>query len=181
MGIIDKISDWIKLPVTYLFAIALFCGFLLFANNDVLGYFDLKNLQVSFKPWISFVFIASSALLVTHSLVSIIKFIKHQINKRVWIIQGKRRLHYLNLDEKRLLRSYIVENTHTQYLSLASGVVHALESEFIIYQAANMGRLHTFAYNIHPWAWRYLRKHPELIAGAEDSSEPLLGSQRRKY
>lgn len=181
MGFLDKIVEWIKLPAIYLFAIALFTAFLLFGGDYPLKFFDLKPFVQSFKPWISIVFLLSSSLLLTHSLVSIFKFIKYQIQKRIWIGKGKRRLHQLTTDEKSLLRSYIVDNTRTQYLSLISGIVNTLENEFIIYRASEMGRLHTFAYNIHHWAWRYLRRHPNLISGGEDLPELQFRQRRRRF
>ncbi len=79
-------------------------------------------------------------------------------------------------DEKAYLMRYISEQQNTQYFRLDDGIAQGLVVKHVIYQAAAVGDLYDgFAYNLQPWARRYLAKHPEALDGANNPPEPLLG------
>ena len=77
-------------------------------------------------------------------------------------------MHDLTPDERQVLRVYLESDTRTQYLDVQDGVAQGLAQARIIYRASNMGTLTTFAFNVQPWAWDYLRAHRELL---EDRDE----------
>src|SRR5947209_1159978 len=80
-----------------------------------------------------------------------------------------KRLQSLTTAEKAVLRGYISERTRTQYLSIMDGVVTGLAAEDILYRASNASYSATeWAYNIQPWAWEYLSKHPEYVLHPSD-------------
>lgn len=78
-------------------------------------------------------------------------------------------LQRLSAEEKAYLRGYILDNTKTQYFEVTDGVVQGLVAAKILYRSASItGRysksyIPMIAYNIQPWAWEYLNKHPELL------------------
>jgi hypothetical protein len=73
-------------------------------------------------------------------------------------------LNNLSLEEKAVLASYIAHNTKTIHLGMNSGLAGGLEAAGIIFRSSNIGSMGTgIAYNIQPWAWDYLREHPELL------------------
>ncbi len=91
----------------------------------------------------------------------------NHLEQAKWRRHKAKRLHDLTAHEKRILRRYIDQNTRTQYLNIADGVVTGLVHEEILYRSTNIGHLSIgFAYNIQPWAFDYLRQHPELLNSA---------------
>ncbi len=79
-------------------------------------------------------------------------------------------------DEKAYLLRYITEQQNTQYFRIDDGIAQGLVAKLIIYQSASIGDLYDgFAYNLHPWARRYLVKHPEALNGASKLPDPLPG------
>lgn len=86
--------------------------------------------------------------------------VKWLVNKRRYVAK----LRNLTTEEKQLLCGYILAKQKTQYFPIQDGVVMGLVSDKIIFQSSTLGFMTTgFAFNIQPWAWDYLRKHPELI------------------
>lgn len=57
--------------------------------------------------------------------------------------------------------------THARKLNAADGVVKGFAHSGIIYQSSDVGSAIlggiVVAFNIQPWAWHYLKKHPELL------------------
>ena len=74
-------------------------------------------------------------------------------------------LRNLSTDEKLLLREYIEQDTKTQSFPMSHGVASGLRLQGVLFQASNLshaGSL-TFPFNMQPWAWNLLKKHPELL------------------
>ena len=79
-------------------------------------------------------------------------------------MDAERRLHDLTDEEKNVLRDYIHRGSRTHYLEMNNGVTAGLVAAAVIHQASPMSVRRTiFPYNIQPWAWDYLREHPELL------------------
>jgi len=57
----------------------------------------------------------------------------------------------------------VIGKTKSQYLDIRDGVVNGLVNEQVIYLAAQVGDLLRMAYNIQPWAWKYLNEKKELL------------------
>ena len=87
------------------------------------------------------------------------------------------RLHTLSPEEKRMLKRYIAGQTKTQYISVMDGIAGGLQAMGILYRPTGMGDfVEGFAFNIQPWAWDHLQKHPELLEGA--APEEQTGRRR---
>lgn len=83
-------------------------------------------------------------------------------------LHGKREmLEALSDEEKTLLRTYIVRGTKTLHLPFNHGVIQGLVHSGVLYRATNASNPNygatAFAYNLQPWAWKYLREHPEML------------------
>jgi hypothetical protein len=90
---------------------------------------------------------------------------KDAITSRRRIKYRQKRLHRLTPAERAILRKYIIKDTRSQDLSLQDGVAQGLVLERIIYRPLpSIGDVRRgFPHNIQPWAWDYLKKHPELL------------------
>jgi hypothetical protein len=86
-----------------------------------------------------------------------------KVRQRRTLKGWQRRLHDLTPAEKGILDRYIGGHTRTLNLDIGDGVVQGLVGVSVLYRASNVARLTTVAYNIQPWAWDYLREHPELL------------------
>jgi hypothetical protein len=165
----SKFLDWIKLSPKYLSPIVIVSGFLLFAKSSWLEIFGLVELVVKYRPYIGGIFLLATALLLSHWLISLYEWFA---KRRLWskrLKGAKQHLHNLTHEEREILRAYIGGNTRTQKLPIESGVVSGLEWQYIIIKASNIGDfLDGWAYNIQPWAWDYLHKHPDLIFSEEE-------------
>lgn len=161
---LEKVLNWIKLSPKYLLGIDIITGFLLFGNSTLLGTLGLKELQEQYRSWIGLAFVISSGLLCAHIIVEIWNKGNNKLSTKRVVRAGKNRLKNLTQYEKEILTSFISNQTRTCSLNFTDGVVIELDSCKIIYRAAAMSNGGTyFSYNIQPWAWEYLNKHPELL------------------
>jgi hypothetical protein len=161
---LSKISDWLKLSPRYLFPISLVTGFVLFASADILDLFGINPLVTQIRPYLGFIFLLATALLITNLCIAIYTWANSKYQKALNMRMLQGRLRALTDDEKRILQYYISKQTRTQYLPLLDGVVSGLELEGVIFKSVNSARdLDRWAYNIQPWAWRYLNEHKKLL------------------
>jgi hypothetical protein len=162
---INKIIEWIKLPPRIIGAITVICVITLFTPGNILNKLGILEIRNKYFTWLGIIFIVSSSLLVTHGLSSFYSWLKKKLQLRVSQHIRKKRLYNLTPNEQKILRGYIEKNTHTQTLSIISGIVSGLEAAKIIYRATELSYSGgvKFDYNIQPWAWQYLNTYPELI------------------
>jgi hypothetical protein len=163
MDWINKLIDSIKLSPKYLLPISIATGFIIFAKAEWLQSLGLNDLKARYLPWIGGIFLLSTALSLSHIIIGFYSWSRKRF--RMWraIKNGKVRLHNLTEDERDILKHYVGNGTKTQYLDIQSGVVSEIENNFIIYRSSNIGHLQEWSYNIQPWAWDYLNKHPDLL------------------
>lgn len=173
---IGEFTKWLKLPTKYFFALSVATGFLLFGDSAVVGKMGLTVTLDSFREYIGAVFVLSSAILGTNVSLSIWKSFQIIFLR----IGAKRYLRRLTPDEKELLARFIVDNSKTRNLSITDGIAIHLETIGIIYQSSNIGRLHSFPYTMHSWAWSFLHHHPELISTNADHLALIRESFRRR-
>jgi hypothetical protein len=167
----SKILEWLKLSPRYLLALALCTGVFPALSPPLLSRFGLDKIDAPVRPWIGVAFLASAALLVAHLLEEAAVRIGGVVKGRLEERNLCARLRDLSPDEKEVLAKYINEDTKTRYLSVKSGVTGGLEAAGILYRSANLGSINfKFAFNIQPWAWRHLRKHPELLAAVPQAA-----------
>ncbi len=119
--------------------------------------------------WLTFVFSSAAALLRLGGAAATRG--AEGLRKRLRLRRAKKNLSCLSPEEKDLLAHYLQERTKTLLLPFDGrdgGVTHSLESAGIIHRASNIWELgpegnHLIAYNLQPWAWKYLLEHPEMV------------------
>lgn len=167
-----KIIEWLKLPTQHLFSLFLFFAIsfavLVFASDAVLETLGLRDFRSDYRLVLGLGLILSSAALITRLINSALDPVKTAIRERRSLNRRRERLRSLTPEERDVLRPYIQNDTRTQYLKLESGIVSGLQSVGIIYRSANIGNLGGWAYNIQPWAWDYLKEHPEFVVGRSE-------------
>ncbi len=160
-----KLVDWIKLSPRHSLAVAIASGVLLFLGDGPLATLGLEQLRAKYRPWIGGIFLLSSVLLLSYPLAALGKRVSTWWRDSQFVRGGRQRLRQLTPWEKEILRRFVERETRTQTLNFKDGVVAGLVDDSIIYQSSNLGTIHgNFAYNIQPWAWKELRKHPELLS-----------------
>lgn len=160
----SKLTEWLKLKPRYLVALGIASGLLLFLPDRFLLSLGLSELSASFRPWIGGVFLLSTVLLLTHFLSKIGTPVQEKIEEALAVRGWAKRLKELTPEEKAHLQQYIQGNTQTRYYDLSDGVVKGLVAKKILYRATSLGQGEAFAYNMQPWAWRRLKKRPDILA-----------------
>lgn len=168
------ILEWLKLPTQHLVTIFLFLvlvfGVLIFASDGILDDLGLRDFRSDYRGLLGLGLIFSSTALVVRFITWALEPFTDALKERRSLKRRHQRLHDLTPRERTMLRPYINDQTRTQYLNPGSGIVSGLASVRIIYRASNMGDYNSLPYNLQPWAWDYLNKHPELLA--DDSPPP---------
>lgn len=162
----SKLIDWLKLTPRYLFALSLGTGLLLFGPMSILERLGLLKFLAEYRPRLGTVFIAATTIWVSHGLAQVGNVGLAWLKEKNAIRIRRSELKDLSPQERAILRQFIDGNTKTIALDIRSGVHAALESRHVIYRAATVSRHDMyFDYNIQPWAWDYLRRHPEVLEG----------------
>jgi hypothetical protein len=159
-----KLLDWLKQPPRIIAAITIASGFILFSPLVWQKALRLDTAVYVTGPFPGIVFILGCSLLLT----SVVASLYSAARKRYLRARSDRirpmYLHGLTADEKTILRYYTVRRTRTQTLSVQCGKVAGLVAHQIIQRAANIAHADfDFDFNIEPWAWDYLQKHPNLL------------------
>ena len=157
------VIDWVKLSPKYLIPISLVSGLLIFANEKLLNTFGLSSLVNNTRPWIAIIFLISTALIASNFIVWLGGIITKKISqirkKNIYI----KKLHKLSPDEKKILLSYLLQNTRTQTFPFNDGRLAELIYYQIIFESSSIGNIDNWPYNIQPWAWDYLLKHQDEL------------------
>jgi len=173
----SKVLDALKLPPKYLIPVVLATGFMLFGSKSSLSTLGLDGLVDSFRSWIGLIFLISTVVVVTGIATQLWSWQRHVYRRRQLRKINRERLHHLTYEEKRILRSYIGNQTKSQVLDYADGVTQELVFINVIHLASTLGSMDGFAYNIQPWAWEYLNQHSHLLEYTEQ--EEAMDQQRR--
>lgn len=159
-----KLLEWVKLPPKLLFALAATCGVLVFSPPVFLQSLGLKSIVDLLRGWIGLGFVVFSVLLAAHFFAWLSRLIGPWIKEWLFIRLHRKRLHQLDTREKQLLANYFVNDTRTLRLDPKDGTATVLSRENILAPSAQIGDLiNGVSYAVQPWAWEYLKRHPELL------------------
>jgi hypothetical protein len=158
-----NLNDFIKLlklPATYLLAISISTGLLLFSNERVVQQLGFKATLESFRPWIGGAFLLSTSLLIVGTLKTVVRALKNLLA----MLHGCIRLHFLTRREQDILQFFVFGNTRTAYFEPYDGDVCNLVRLRILFSASDfVHQVMGLSYSIRGWAWWYLRRFPRLL------------------
>ena len=151
-----------KLPPSFVLAVAVGSGSLMFLDDGLLGKIGFLQIMNDHRTWFGIIFVAACIWLIGIALNYLFKF----INRNYIRHQVIHYLHGLTEEEKQILRYYIAKGTKCNYLRQQDGVVNGLIRHGVIYSSSLMGNTITgFACNIHDFVWAYLNKNKHLLEG----------------
>lgn len=160
---LNKIWEWLKEPEKYLPPIAIACGVVLFYPPTIPDPIEIISLRSKFQAEFTVAFLLAVSGIIWRIVTVAWTFTRRRYQEHRWVSVGRRHLHELTPEEKRILGEYIEHQTIALDLSPQDGVVAELVHYRILRCAVCMGTTHSFSYNIQPWAIEYLNKHRELL------------------
>ena len=159
-----QVFDWLKLSGKQAFILCCITSIMLFTGDGMLVKLGLVKAKESLHIWLGLVWLVSVSILLVEIIHPAYNWVSQKINSYFNLKSYQQRLHDLTIEEKALLSEYIDRNTRTTSIEYSNGVAKELESAMIIRRASNLAHYHNvFPFNIQPWAWEYLVKHPELL------------------
>ena len=171
MNLLD-IPEWLKISSVHFLAIAIAAGALIFGPTSFLDTLGVTEFVDGYRMWVGFVFLISTAILLARGGFRLFESGKKHFQQGRTLKRWRRRLHQLTPEEQKVLAGYVLADTRTQYFELEDGVIQGLAAEQIITRVASIGNVFRgFAYNIQPWAWRYLKEHSELLGETDRLSD----------
>lgn len=175
----SRFLEALKLGAVPLFAVVIATSLALFSPAWLLATLGMEDLK-GLRPWIGSAWVLALALLVAQGIAKGLPRIRKKWLHRKAMGFRRKYLDSLTPEEQAILAVYISQNTRTQSLPFNNGVVSGLEEVGVIYRAASVSEFaENFAFNIQPWAWDYLRGHPELLSKAEEGLQ--LWQERRRF
>lgn len=159
-----KILDWLKLTPKQSFIILIITSILLFGGDPFIAKLGLEKPRDFLQPWLGIFWLLSLALILSDIFVPLYNYCIKKYKQRKYLKRCQKYLHGLTVYEKSLLSEYINNNTKTITGQLADGVVQELVTNDVIRLASTVSQYDDyFAYNIQPWAWKYLHKNQDLL------------------
>lgn len=166
---LSKIIEWVKLPTKVWVTIATACALVLFTDDNFNDFLGIKEFVKLYRPYIGVIFLVSFVFTIVNVSEYNWKKFRRWSNTRNRIKYTKKRLHNLTEGERKILRYFLLNNSHSQQILLDDGDAKELEVYKIISRSSSIGSLtYGFTFNIQPWAWDYLHKHPELILSYDE-------------
>lgn len=135
----------------------------------------LLGLWSNARPWIFFIGLIATTWLILGGLYDLTKIGKNRASN--WIDQQKRRraneklISFASRVEKEVLARYLAEDTTTIAFDIRDGIVNGLIAKGILYRASQASNPMSddFDVNIQPWAWDYIKSHPDVLKGINPS------------
>jgi hypothetical protein len=157
--------DWLKLTPKQSFVIFIITSILLFGGELLVTKLGLEKPRDLLQPWIGVLWLLTLALMLSDVFVPFYNSCIKKYKQRQHLKRCQKYLHGLTTDEKEVLAEYINNNTKTITKQLADGVVQELVTNNVIRLATTISQHGDyFAYNIQPWAWKYLHKNQYLVS-----------------
>ena len=161
-----NVLEWIRFLQRYLWGFIVVLALLLWGPQWLVSGFGMSAILSQDRLYFGLSFAVLLGMVLSDLISLTFSGPINRLEQARWRKLRVKRLHDLTPHEKLILKVYLDQNTRTQYLNIGNGVVTGLVHEEILYRSANIGNLSSgFAYNIQPWAFDYLRQHPELLLG----------------
>jgi len=168
MEFISQIVHIFKLGTKAYATAALFTGAVLYMKTlhpNILLSFNVNELVQNHMSFFFLIFIAATAALIVSIVSSVFALVIDFWNSRLIKKRQKEALEKLSTQEKIFLAGYIKNDYSTQRERYSSGIANGLEAKGIVFRSSMISSpgSRTFPYNIQPWAFAYLKKHPKLL------------------
>ena len=163
--IIKSAFEFLKLTPQHLIGVASITALILFLPKPCLqrlGLFEFSNAN---RPWIGFIFLASSVLWLLDVLTYIPKWIRDWKNNRNIQNTIIKKLKSLNEYEKQILRYYFEKGSRANILQLDNGNVLELVACKVIYRSGIGTFQEGVAHKISDFAWNYINSNPHVLDG----------------
>ena len=170
----SKLLEWTKPKPRTWFGLAAASGTLLLLPEDLLGQLGVAELVKGHRAWLGGVLLLSLTLLMAHVAGEGWHLVIARLKSHGELRDPRGQFLELSPAEKRVLKEYIDQQTTTRHFSITDGVVGGLVAKDILFRSSSVGPRMLFATNLQPWAWSYLRKHPEVLLGAEAGDDDPL-------
>lgn len=156
--------QWIKLPRATLWGLLVACALMLWGPPSFVIALGLAEFIQAYRMYLGAAFLFFAVATVPNLIYLIFVRSLESINERRDQKYRIARLSELSSQEKTLLMRYLANGTKTVVFNIADGVAQGLADQEIIYRPSIVSQGGPwFAYNIQPWARRYLLEHPELL------------------
>lgn len=160
-----QILEWIKLSGKQAFVLCLLSSIFLFSPESIIEKLGLTVIKVTIQPWLGVVWLLSVSVTLSEISYPIYNWLKSAVQQRINLKKYQKQLHNLSSDEKDFLIHYLENETITKSARISDGVANSLVATNIIYRASTLATYYdNFQYNIQPWAYDYLKKHPECLS-----------------
>jgi hypothetical protein len=172
---LKNLKSFLSLDYRSIFIVACTSWCVVLIPEHSWNYLGLIGLRTTIKPWASIIGVLFTLWLIFGVLYDL--FSKGSDELKAWNeprkMQKTREEILLSTSsvEKQVLAKYITENTTTIAFDARDGVVNGLIKKGLLYNASQASNPMSFNFdvNMQPWAWDYLRAHPEMLK----DSEPL--------
>lgn len=124
--------DLTKLPTKFFILFSFLSGFLLFAKSEILLKFHLDNLIEKHGWIIGLVFIISTGLVIVNFIVWLFDKVTRKIKREKLIKQFKKSLKNLDLQEKSVLREFIINGQFSIEMPIDNPIVSGLIKKGIL-------------------------------------------------
>ena len=179
MPTIEQIIQALKLAPRYLIAIGIFCGVLLFIEEQLAKTLGVFQFTQDNRQWIGIAFIASVSLVAIDCGIKIFAVVSDFFGDIKFKKSLMQSLNTLTEEEKQILRYYLAKQSKTNTLRTDDGIVNALAAKGVIYRSASHGTLlEGFSHNINDLAWDYLNENPGVLDGTTNTYRT---DQRESY
>jgi hypothetical protein len=167
MDLLGKMKDWLTMGAVPLAGLALAAAVALFIPASLLDALGLSALVKDYRHYLGATLVVATSLLICTGGKGIWDAVLKPLLKETLAIRAYRKeMHALTEEEKDYLRPYLDQQTRSQCFALNDGIAMGLQSRKIIIRASNLGMPgygFMFPFQIQPWAWEYLNRHPELV------------------
>jgi uncharacterized membrane protein len=166
ISVIKKTSavvlDQLKDPKIALF-LFISTALLLFLPQSILTPLGLHAFVEGKRRLIGLIFFYSIKCFLAISVLWILVKIRKRIQSKRSEQTGKPSLHELTAEERKFLAGFVVQDTTIQHFNIRDDTLDGLLHSNILFLSPSANQVESSRYNMHPWAWAELRRHPELL------------------
>jgi hypothetical protein len=172
-SVTEFLTAFASLAPRPLIAVGVATGIILLVPDGIAQKLGVDTFRAMYRGYLGAAFILSWSYLVAH----LVWWFRGRV--AAWHLSRRKRLirerwlHELTPAEKSYLAPYILQDVTTRQFQIEDGVANGLAAKEILARASQVGSMvDGFAYAIQPWAKRYLKGHPDLLAGGCEPEYP---------